>query len=355
MSNIIELIAGNGIGFEANPADGTIKLINSDAIPSYQKAALNNDKANENNKFLTNSEVNTKIDEAMEQIGNNIPPGPNTAPPDFPKLIISSGKFIIPQNGRYRIKFCGGGGGGSNGDYFGPQITPRSGKNGNDTSIVINNIKVIAYGGTGAKYSALERAPSDGVIYYKAGRTILRYDGTKGACGGGEAVFQGYSYACNFTNYDSDLNNREEAFYGGNGAGTGGKSGSYIDYRDNRKYAVNGGGGGGVIAGNISAEDGGSSTYIDGVHTIFCSGGEGGKGYGAGGGGSGVYTSIVGAGGGSGYLVTIIPMLAKNTELNVMIGAGGLGGGASTNTGYSIGKAGNGAQGAVFIEWISGN
>ena len=357
MPNIVELLVGDGINIETSPTDGTVKLVNSSALSDQQRAALNNDKANENNKYLTSSEIDEKINAALENMNGEIPPGPNITPPNFPKLITASSDFVIPQNGRYRIRFCGGGGGGSAGAN---SKNNGSGTNGADTVVAINGLKLIAYGGQGS-YTTTHLTYLASLNW--PGLTFIKYDGKKGACSGGTGVGIGGGGG-NFSNgiiTDPELNDRIDIHDGGNGAGAGGKHGSYIYIIDNIKYGINGGGGGGVISGNIKGGDG-ENVALYNIHypnkPVVYYGASGGLGYGTGGGGvvqdsgiDGNHPSMPGyggAGGGSGYLRTIEPMLAKNTKITIRIGAGGKGGLNSYGN-----HAGDGAQGAVLIEWIS--
>ena len=356
MSNIVELIAGDGISIETNPSDGSVKLINDNNIAKNQKKALENDKANENNKFLTDSEVQEKINKCIGNDTGPIGPGPNTPPPDFPKLITSSGRFVIPQNGRYRIKFCGGGGGGAGGGggmavIGSPQeneFRKTYGKNGNSTTIEFHGATYIAGGGTGAVYiyNNIGR-----ISFCYAGDIYLRYNGTNGAVKGGNST-DPFSGSASVLTED-----------GGNGAMPGGEKGYFLDIKYNIKTDVCGGGAGGVINGNISGGDGGNGYWHDMTNNdrhLRYYGGKGGKGYGAGGGGAGSgsqFGSNTGAGG-SGYLETITARLGKDEIIKINIGAGGKGGEKTT---FSLtpqsyaGEGGDGAQGAVLIEWVSGN
>lgn len=372
MPNIVELLVGDGINIETSPTDGTMKLVNSSALSDQQRAALNNDKANENNKYLTSSEVDEKINKMLGKNNDPVAPGPNTAPPGFPKLITSSGNFVIPQNGRYRIKFCGGGGGGAAGSGFDADAKSDNptfqsnwekyrityGQNGNPTSIEINGEMYTVSGGNGATFVYLRDHYLGGI----GGKTYLKYNGDNGAVSGGDAAFELDYARPEYLPYAAK--NGENAAMPG---GSRGKTIRNLTTTNNFAYCT-GGGAGGVIAGNVKAGKGMNGAFIhpnSDTQSIYYYGAEGGNGYGAGGGGGGSFFHQVsgsgnngcGAGGGSGYLETKIMLLAKDSIIKVKIGAGGKGGKKADNAspGSYIGNGGDGAQGAVLIEWVSGN
>lgn len=301
-SNIIELIAGPGISLEANATASTITMTNASPITDNQKAALNNDKASSTNKFITNSEMDDKIQAALA--GN--PPIP--APAGYPKFITSSSTFTIPKKGKYKFSLVGGGGGGS----FG-----KAGLDGNSTVVVTPVKTLTANGGHGGQASTISGTPNTTTAL--GGKATIPYDGTKGATNGGDYK----------------------------------QSGQYGAYNGGVGTAVIGGGGGSPLNYNtprMEAEK--AKTNISSVAELNESPSPA-VGYGAGGDGAHIYPDNIagvgaGAGGSSGYLITEVLELENNANIDVTIGAGG----AHVDNGDPSYHSGAGVNGAVLVEWV---
>lgn len=289
MANSIEFVAGNGIAIELNESSRSIK-ITSNELTANQKAALNNPSVSSTNKFISASEVDVKIQTAIQNGGAT----PGLAPEGFPKFFTSSTNYTIPKTGRYKISMVGGGAGGMalDGGHTG------NAGSGGSTSVTIK----------GASYSATGGASNKP-------KSSIPYDGKQGACSGG---------------------NKGER--GEDGAGQGG-----VPYN-----TYSGGGGGSPLNFNIDQISGGivSAGVSKGYPNPNCSG----KGYGAGGGGYGTQDRNDAAGGCSGYLVIKELTIEESTPITIKIGGGGAAGEVRHTGGDYI--AGSGAQGAVLLEWI---
>jgi len=318
-SNIIELIAGDGINIDANEANDSITLSSADSLTQNQKDALENDKANNSNKFITSSEAIEKINENVED---------KYGPADFPKFFTTSTNYTIPKSGRYRISAVGGGGGGlCCGD-----TTQADGVDGSDTIIKISNNVYVAKGGLGGKKGI-------GSFDVHTSAPDILYDGKHGSLLGGRE-------GGNVANY--------YAAYNGHGVGGGryGGAGSPLNYKTfvtltgRSVIKLNGR----IIKDYESlpaAKSIDPPTVV--IMPIFIY--HGGKGYGAGGGACESYN-----GGCSGYLLTLELALQKDNIMQIIIGAGGAGGSFRRNdppNGMREWQSGSGAQGAVLLEWIS--
>lgn len=160
MANSLEFIAGEGIAIAVNDANKSFTLKNTSALTAEQMNLLK-DGLTGSNKFVT-------LEEIKRLIGTD---NPATAPEGFPKLILSSGKFVIPKTGKYKIRLVGGGGAGSvNGDGEG---NFGGGAAGTATKILFGDQVLIANGGAGGGINV-------------GGKATIAYDGTKGACSGGD-------------------------------------------------------------------------------------------------------------------------------------------------------------------------
>lgn len=295
-ANIVNFVAGNGINIVANETLDTLTINATESLSNDQKAALQNDKANDGNKFITN-------DELMTLLGQHV-----STPDGYPKFITDSGTVVIPRTGYYRIRAVGGGGGGGGGDV-------GDGTDGTPTIVkIIGGSTYTANGGHAGKTQgsvAGQQSPTPTV-------PNPRYDTLKGATRGGN-------------------NNMQAEDGAGLGGGLAGGGGTPLNYQTDAQVAQHG-----------------ANMPTVGYNSF---GTQGGKGYGAGGGGGG---SNFGApsGGSSGYLITETLQLDANTNIQITIGSGGLGGtGGFEPDGVQTGglhgyNGGNGAQGAVLIEWI---
>ena len=254
MANSIEFVAGNGIAIELNESSRSIK-ITSNELTANQKAALNNPSVSSTNKFISASEVDVKIQTAIQNGGAT--PGP--APEGFPKFFTSSTNYTIPKTGRYKISMVGGGAGGIS--QYASHNSFETG--GGDTSITIKGSTYTARGGQ-------KDTP----------KSSIPYDGKQGACSGG---------------------NKGEK--GEDGAGPGG-----VPYN-----IFSGGGGGSPLNFNIGDISGGNvNDAQDGKNSS-------GKGYGAGGGGYGRLEVNNAYGGCSGYLATKELIIQESTEITIKI------------------------------------
>lgn len=242
-------------------------------------------------KFMTESQIRALIAQLSGGGGNS---GDNTSPEGFPKFFKSSTNYTIPKSGRYKIHIVGGGGAGA--WWNGSSSTSASG---NDSYVEYNSLK---YNGVGGSTGISGPSSGSGGIPPIPFNMHAGIGGTKGG---------------------DPLKNGESGYGAGGSGGTKNYSG--------------GGGGGSPLNYNISAIKGGDA--IDDKD-----GAKGGKGYGAGGAGG-----MCGGGGSSGCLNTIVSFINKNTVLKIVIGAGGIIDKTTANAG------GDGAQGAVLLEWLGAN
>lgn len=323
MPNIVEFVSGEGIIVETDPSNGNMKFINSEMLTKNQKDALDNDKASDSNKYITNSEVDAKIEEKTN--------GPDIPPKDFPIFFTNSTQsFIIPKTGRYRISAVGGGGSGA----VRHVDISLHGKNGNDTKIIIAGETYIAKGGAGGKYYT---------NYTNLPLIDTPYDGTKGSTRGG--IYVG----------SNQINNVAENGHGLGGGYCGG-GGSPLNYKTFIKIAT---------ASILHKTVGNSVNYETLIPSAYGQPGfnkqyvmRAGYGYGAGSGACADAVHYNVAGGNSGFLITKELQLTKGTSMKIIIGAGGSGVSGTyvdphSANGITTPTSGNGAQGAVLLEWIS--
>ena len=299
MSNEIKFKSGNGINISADSLNKTLTFAST--IDENKLKALNNANATETNPFLTKSEIESLIATAISGGSGNY----GNAPAGFPKFFTTSiESFVIPKTGKYRISMVGGGAAGGVGSVGSTFVNGNAGAS---TLMILRGSTHVAPGGNGS-------------VNEKGGSASIPYDGTKGSVKGG----------------DGGIN-------GDTGAGQGGI------VRNNYNY-WGGGGGGSPLNYNVNAISGESAQgHYSSSSVVFS---EGGKGYGAGGAGAPInrdvgYSSGQGAGGGaSGYLVIEELTLNENEAMKIVIGAGGI-----KRNGTNV-SSGNGAQGAVLIEWV---
>ena len=290
------MIAEEGIEITANDVNKSLSIKNKCFLTDAQLETIRNGLSG-SDKFMTESQIRALIAQLSGGGGGNT--GDNTPPEGFPKFFITSANFTIPKTGRYKVSMVGGGGGGG---------AEMKGENGGDSCIEYNSIKRIGTGGSGGGSGGYPITENGGIpaVLFNMQNEI---GGTKGGMGGKP---------------------------GDNGYGQGGKGGN----------ATNFGGGGGGSPLNYNILD------ISAKNAENSSDGYGGKGYGAGGGGgTNNHGSALGGGGGSsGCLNTFIGNMNTGSKLKVIVGSGGKG---SYNTKNR--SAGDGAQGAVLIEWLGAN
>lgn len=310
MSNIVEMIAEEGIEITANDANKSLSIKNKCFLTDTQLETIRNGLSGLD-KFMTESQVRALI-ALLSQGAEN----PNTAPEGIPKIFTSSGTFIIPKNGRYKFSLVGGGGSGSCGgnqsQYLSWNGTFQPGLDGSSTKISFGGNIIEASGGHGATVDS-------------PGRATIPYNGTQGACSGGK-----------------------EGTNGESGAGNGGTAST-----DTEQLNPAGGGGGSPLNFNTHLV---LSKQPVGMRTLSWA--KNGYGYGAGGGGLSITHRKSGKGGCSGYLKIYEAIFNKETSINITIGAGGmerLHYHQSQGEGNDCWNSGAGAQGAVLIEWLGAN
>ena len=310
MSNIIEMIAEEGIEITANDTNKSLSIKNKCFLTDTQLETIRNGLSGLD-KFMTESQVRALIT-LLSQGAEN----PNTAPEGIPKIFTSSGTFIIPKNGRYKFSLVGGGGSGSCGgnqsQYLSWNGTFQPGLDGSSTKISFGENVIEASGGHGATV--------DG-----PGRATIPYDGTQGACSGGKEGTNGESGAGNGGTASTDAEQLNPA---------GGGGGSPLNYNTPRMEAEK------------------AKTNISSVAELNESPSPA-VGYGAGGDGAHIYPDNIagvgaGAGGSSGYLITEVLELENNANIDVTIGAGG----AHVDNGDPSYHSGAGVNGAVLVEWV---
>ena len=286
MSNKVEFVAGNGINITADNVNRKITIASTGGgtipvpLPTNQGGTGRTDLTSEDFEKIKNLD-STVI--KLITITNQ------------PTLITASGTYIIPANGKYRIRLCGGGASGNiackvtNGDadnHWGcggnsgylrteelilqkntvlnivigagglfDATTPVA-RNGGNTTIEINGTNYEALGGEAntnirGRNASAPKNPS------------ILYDGIQGSAIGGSGGLLQYNH--NSYNYIILPTNGMTA----NGLGGLHGSGNPVDFIS---YTC-GGGAGGVIKGNILAGRGYALTAA--------------QGYGAGGGGGG--------------------------------------------------------------------
>ena len=292
MSNSIEFIAGNGIEITANDTNKTLTMVNTSALTPEQLRELINGLSG-TNKFVT-------LEEVKQLIAQN--GGSSTAPEGFPKLITKSGNFTIPKTGKYKISAVGGGAGGGMGDGGNP---------GGDTKVSYGSVNLIAEGGTAP---GIVSSYGSGAL---GGKAKIPYDGTRGACSGGDAEYSGENGA---------------TFGAAAFENCGGGGGSPFNFATNDIKAIEAFSATGRHEPNPACGYGAGGTGIDGPH----------------------YTTPYGNGGGgcSGHLITFTQIITANTKLNIVVGSGGNIKYRELSHDHFSYHTGGGVQGAVLIEWL---
>ena len=206
----------NGIITIKGPTSGTFTLTQN------QKDALENSEANENNKFITMSELTELIQGGSDPLQG------------FPLLLTADKNFQVSQNGRYRITVVGGGGAGYadlGGTIPNQVLVPST-----PTIIKLGDKTFTARGGHSAS-NVIADTPE------------FPYDGIRGAVKGGDNRQKGESAKGD----------------GGDGGEGGGGGGSPFPKGEELFLATGG--------------------YLTDTEGVLYPAGSGGRGYGAGGGG----------------------------------------------------------------------